>query len=64
MIEISNLLKTLKKNKITFFCGVPDSILKSLSIYLNAQNKKKHVIILPIMHQNHLGFDNEENKPT
>jgi phosphonopyruvate decarboxylase len=44
MIELSNLLKTLKKKKISFFCGVPDSILKSLSIYLNKQNKKKHII--------------------
>ena len=44
MIDLSNLLKSLKKKNVSFFCGVPDSILKSLSIYLNKQNKKKHII--------------------
>ena len=39
MIRIDDLIKTLKKNKVNFFTGVPDSILKKLSIFL--QNKKK-----------------------
>ena len=31
MILAKDLLKTLKSNKINFFTGVPDSILKNLS---------------------------------
>lgn len=42
MIQTSDLINTLKKNKINFFSGVPDSVLKNLSIYL--QNKKKHIL--------------------
>ena len=34
MIKINNLLGVLKKNSISFFTGVPDSVLKELSIYL------------------------------
>ena len=42
MILVENLLKTLKKNKISFFSGVPDSVLKNLSIHLDAYNSKNH----------------------
>ena len=42
MILVENLLKTLKKNKISFFSGVPDSVLKNLSIHLETYNSKNH----------------------
>ena len=44
MIFVENLIKTLKKNKINFFTGVPDSILTSLSKKLENYPLKKHVI--------------------
>jgi len=44
MIFVEHLLDVLKKNKISFFTGVPDSVLKSLSIYLDKFNKKNHQI--------------------
>ena len=44
MISIKKLINTLKKNKINFFTGVPDSILKNLSYYFNALHKSKHII--------------------
>ena len=44
MIFVENLIKTLKKNKINFFTGVPDSILTSLSKKLEKYPFKKHVI--------------------
>ena len=45
MIDAKNLLLFLKKNKIDFFTGVPDSILKNF-IYILDSNKKKveHII--------------------
>ena len=42
MIPVENLLNTLKKNKISFFTGVPDSILKNLSILLDSYSSKYH----------------------
>ena len=44
MIKISSLINTLKKNNSNFFTGVPDSVLKELSIYLQKKSKKNHVI--------------------
>ncbi len=44
MIFVENLIKNLKKNKINFFTGVPDSILKNFSSYLEKYPKKKHII--------------------
>jgi len=44
MILVENLISSLKKNKIDFFTGVPDSILKHLSNSLEELPKKKHVI--------------------
>jgi len=41
---VQNLFKIFKKNKINFFTGVPDSVLKPLSLYLSNINKKKHII--------------------
>ena len=34
MIFVENLIRVLKKNKIDFFTGVPDSILKNFSYIL------------------------------
>tara|TARA_Y100000389_G_C17454678_1_gene517288 strand:+ start:1686 stop:2789 length:1104 start_codon:yes stop_codon:yes gene_type:complete len=42
MVSVENLLNTLKKNNITFFSGVPDSVLKHLSTSFNKLNSKKH----------------------
>lgn len=42
MIKSKKLISFLKKNGISFFCGVPDSILKSFS--LEIQNEKNHFI--------------------
>ena len=44
MILAENLIKTLKKSKIDFYTGVPDSILKDFSICLEKFSKKKHII--------------------
>ena len=44
MIEVNSLVNLLKKNKTDFFTGVPDSVLKELSFYL--QNKSKNFIPL------------------
>ena len=44
MIFVENLIQTLKKNKINFFTGVPDSILKNFSNHLEKYPQKKHVI--------------------
>ena len=40
MILVESLIKILKKNSIDFFTGVPDSVLKNLSTYLNNLKKK------------------------
>ena len=42
MIYVEKLIETLKKNKVNFFTGVPDSVLKALSVYL--ENKKNHLV--------------------
>ena len=44
MIFVENFVKILKKNKVDFFTGVPDSILKNLSLYLENFSIKKHII--------------------
>ncbi len=44
MIEVSSLFKLLTKNKIDFFSGVPDSVLKTFSSILEKKNKSKHII--------------------
>ena len=44
MVLVENLLKQLVKNKVNFFTGVPDSILKNFSSYLEKYPQKKHVI--------------------
>ena len=42
MIYVETLIETLKKNKVNFFTGVPDSVLKALSMYL--EDKKNHLV--------------------
>jgi len=44
MIKIESLVNILKKNNSNFFTGVPDSVLKELSIYLQNKNSKQHII--------------------
>ena len=44
MIKPSSLINILKKNGSDFFTGVPDSVLKELSLILKKISKKKHVI--------------------
>ncbi len=44
MIFVENLINTLKKNKINFFTGVPDSILTNLSKKIENYSIKRHVI--------------------
>ena len=42
MIKSKEFIQLLNKNKINFFTGVPDSILKNLSPYFE-KNKKNHI---------------------
>jgi len=44
MIKVSTLINLLKKNKSTFYAGVPDSVLKELSSSLQKMSKKNHII--------------------
>ena len=43
MIKVNSLIKLLKRNNSNFFTGVPDSVLKEFSYYLQ-NKKKKHII--------------------
>ena len=44
MINAKSLISLLKKNGSNFFTGVPDSVLKELTLLLPKNNKKKHII--------------------
>ena len=44
MISVNNFVKFLKKNGINFFTGVPDSVLKNLSILIDNFTSKNHII--------------------
>ena len=44
MIFAEDLIQTIKKNKINFFTGVPDSILKKLSMHLDKKDKRNHIM--------------------
>ena len=44
MVKINSLISILKKNNSDFFTGVPDSVLKELSYYLQSNKKIKHII--------------------
>ena len=43
MIKVDALIKLLKNN-CNFYTGVPDSVLKELSSFLESKNKKNHLI--------------------
>ena len=42
MIKVNSLINLLKKNKSTFYTGVPDSVLKELSYSLQKRGKKNY----------------------
>tara|TARA_Y100000590_G_C15703605_1_gene1007719 strand:- start:1064 stop:1828 length:765 start_codon:yes stop_codon:yes gene_type:complete len=44
MIEAEKIIKILKKNKINFYTGVPDSILKNLSNIISSFGDNKHIV--------------------
>ena len=44
MIKTKELFKFLTKNKINFFSGVPDSILKGTKNYFEKKSKNNHII--------------------
>ena len=44
MIKVNSLISLLSKNNANFFTGVPDSVLKELSHYLQSKTKKNHII--------------------
>ena len=44
MIFAEELIKLLEASKVSFYTGVPDSILKPLSKIINKKNKKKHIV--------------------
>ena len=44
MIKVKTLIDTLNNNGSNFFTGVPDSVLKELSFFLQSKSKKSHVI--------------------
>ena len=45
MIFVENLLKELKKNKIEYFSGVPDSVLKNFTNQLEKNKEFKNLIL-------------------
>jgi len=44
MIRVNSLINLLKNNNSNFFTGVPDSVLKELSFFLQKKTKKNHII--------------------
>ena len=44
MIKVKTLVNLLRKNNSDFFTGVPDSVLKELSILLQSKSKQNHII--------------------
>jgi phosphonopyruvate decarboxylase len=44
MIQINKFFKFLKRNKIDYFTGVPDSVLKDINLILNKKSDKEHFI--------------------
>ena len=44
MIKVNSLISLLSKNNANFFTGVPDSVLKELSNFLQNKTKKNHII--------------------
>lgn len=44
MVTVENLIKNLERNGINFYCGVPDSVLGKLILFLDKYKSKKHLI--------------------
>ena len=44
MIDVNNFLKFLKLSKINFYTGVPDSVLKKLSLKIDNFSSNEHII--------------------
>ena len=44
MLTVENLVKNFEKNGVNFYCGVPDSVLSNLIIYIDKYKSKKHLI--------------------
>ena len=44
MLQPEKLIDFFKKNRINFFCGVPDSVLKNFTNALDQDKKVKHII--------------------
>lgn len=45
MIIAEDLIRELKKNKINFFAGVPDSVLKNFTNHLSNNKEIKHLVL-------------------
>ena len=45
MIQVKNFFNFLKKNKIDFFSGVPDSVLKDTKEILSKKSKSNHLVV-------------------
>ena len=45
MIDVKNLVKVLKENNISFYAGVPDSVLKNFTNCLDVEKKFEHLIL-------------------
>ena len=44
MIKVEQFVKTLETEGVDFFCGVPDSLLKSFCAYVTDNYGNRHVI--------------------
>ena len=45
MISVENLFREFSKNKIDFFCGVPDSVFKNFTNEFYKKKKVKNIIL-------------------
>ena len=69
MILVENLLAELKKNKINYFAGVPDSVLKHFTNYLEKNRKFKNLtlvnegsaVAIPCVYMQNSGLGNSIN---
>ena len=44
MIDVIKLFNFFKNKNITFFTGVPDSVLKNMDVFFKKKNKNAHII--------------------
>ena len=45
MIDVKKLIKVFKDNNLSFFAGVPDSVLKNFTNHLDIEKKFEHLIL-------------------